>query len=409
MVQWVDGYTIRPEDFKMIVKTFRTAFPATTMWHAHGMADFILLGAAEPQPLDLGRAQAAWDASPQLREDFGRLGFRAPWAFLADFLLTEAETTRLTLGADLNDDDRLPLEFSAPKSLYRDTALANYRMVRAFRAAELPSLAGRGAAHLETPGARYDLGMAYLAKDMPAEAAVQLERAVARDPAHVSSLLALGRALLRLEQPVRAIELLQSAARHDPRSAEAQAALAHAWQAQRLPDRATDAAAAAVRLAPDDAGNRLLLASLLEQQGKTPEAVEQYLAARERRPRDAQLLESLAGAYARLGRVADAVVTLEAALALRPDDPLLLARLGRAYLAVNQPVPAARVLTQSVATAPPSAQTYADLGLARLGSGDAVGATVALEHAVALDPAHAGAAQLLSEINVKLYGAAARR
>ena len=76
---------------------------------------------------------------------------------------------------------------------------------------------------------------------------------------------------------------------------------------------------------------------------------------------------------------------------------------------MNQPVPAARVLTQSVATAPPSAQTYADLGLARLGSGDAVGATVALEHAVALDPAHAGAAQLLSEINVKLYGAAARR
>jgi spermidine synthase len=254
MVQWVDGYTIRPEDFKMIVKTFRTAFPATTMWHAHGMADFILLGAAEPQPLDLGRAQAAWDASPQLREDFGRLGFRAPWAFLADFLLTEGETARLTLGADLNDDDRLPLEFSAPKSLYRDTALANYRMVRAFRAAELPALAGRGSAHLETAGARYDLGMAYLAKDMPAEAAAQLERAVVRDPAHVPSLLALGRALLRLEQPVRAIELLQSAARYDPRSAEVQAALARAGQAQRLPDRATDAAAAAVRLAPDDAG-----------------------------------------------------------------------------------------------------------------------------------------------------------
>ena len=409
MVQWVDGYTIRPEDLKMIVKTFRTAFPATTMWHAHGMADFILLGAAEPQALDLGGAQAAWEASPELREDFARMGFRSPWAYLADFLLTEGETARLTLGADLNDDDRLPLEFSAPKSLYRDTALTNYRMVRAFRAAELPRLAGRGAKHMDTPGARYDLGMAYLAKDMPAEAAVQLERAVASDPTHVPSLVALGRALLRLEQPVRAIETLQTAARLDPRSAEVQATLARAWQAQRLTDRATDAATAAVRLAPDDAGHRLLLASLLEQQGKTAEAVEQYLAARERRPRDAQLLENLAGAYARLGRGADAVTTLEAALALRPEDPLLLARLGRAYLAVNQPVPAARVLAQSVASAPPTAQTYADLGLARLGSGDATGATTALEHAVALDPAHAGAAQLLGEINAKLYGAGASR
>jgi spermidine synthase len=409
MVQWVDGYTIRPEDFKMIVKTFRTAFPATTVWHAHGMADFILLGAAEPQPLDLGRVQAAWDASPELREDFARLGFRAPWAFLADFLLTEPETARLTLGADLNDDDRLPLEFSAPKSLYRDTALTNYRMVRAFRAAELPPLAGRGAQHVETAGVRYDLGMAYLAKDMPAEAAAQLERAVARDPAHVPSLIALGRALLRLEQPVRAIEILQSAARHDPRSAEAQAALARAWQAQRLADRAADAAASAVRLAPDDAGYRVLWASLLEQQGKTREAVEQYLTARERRPRDVQLLESLAGAYTRMGRGADTVTTLESARALRPDDPALLARLGRAYLAINQPIPATRVLTQSVAGAPQPAQTYADLGLARLGTGDAVGATAALEHAVALDPAHAGAAQLLGEINAKLYGAGARR
>ena len=67
-----------------------------------------------------------------------------------------------------------------------------------------------------TPGARYDLGMAYLAKDMPAEAAVQLERAVATHPGHVPSLVALGRALQRLEQPVRGIETLQTAARLDP-------------------------------------------------------------------------------------------------------------------------------------------------------------------------------------------------
>ena len=91
---------------------------------------------------------------------------------------------------------------------------------------------------------------------------------------------------------------------------------------------------------------------------------------------------------------------------MRPDDPALLARLGRAYLADQPADPGGtRVLTQSVAARPQPAQTYADLGLARLGTGDAVGATAALEHAVALDPAHAGAAQLLGEINAKLYGA----
>ncbi len=408
MVQWIDGYTLRPEDLKMVVKTFRTAFPATTVWNAQALSDFILLGSVEARPLDLGHAQAAWEASPAVRDDFTGMGFRSPVAFLADFLLAEPDAARLTLGADLNTDDLLPLEFSAPKSLYRDSAAANYRMIRAFRTRDLPLLAAGGEARVDTPGARYDLGVAYLRKDLPAEAAAQFERALVRDAAHVPSLIALGRTLLRLEQPVRAIETLQLAVRQAPRNADPQAALARAWLAQRLPARALEAATAAVKLAPDEPVHRVLLASLLDQQGRTSEAVEHYLTARERRPRDVALLEGLATAYARLGRGTDAVTTLEAAIAVRPDDATLLARLGRAYLAVNQPVPAARVLAESAVRAPQSAQTYADLGLARLGTGDAFRAIDALERALVVDPAHAGAAQLLGDINAKVYGAGPR-
>jgi len=50
MVQWIDGYALQPEDLKMVARTFGTAFPATTVWHAHGIADFILMGGAEPRP-----------------------------------------------------------------------------------------------------------------------------------------------------------------------------------------------------------------------------------------------------------------------------------------------------------------------------------------------------------------------
>jgi spermidine synthase len=403
MVQWIDGYAIRPEDLKMIVKTFRTAFPATTVWHAHGIADFILLGSVETRPFDLGRAQAAWDASPALREDFARLGFRASRVFLADFLLAEPDTARLTLGADLNTDDLLPLEFSAPRSLHRDTASTNYRMMRAFRTRELPLLAG-GAERLDTPDARFDLGAAYLRKDLLAEAAAQFERALARDPAHVPSLLALGRVLPRLDQPVRAVEALQAAIRHDPRSAEAHARLAHVWQAQQLTERALEAITTAVRLAPDEPAYHVQRADLLVQRGRALEAVEDYLAARPRRPRDAALLDGLAGAYTRLGRGPDAVAALEAAVAAQPEDGALLHRLGRAYLAVNQPAPAVQALTRAVARAPMLAQAHADLGLAHLGNGNPTAARVALDRALAVDPAHAGAAQLRGEINSKLYG-----
>jgi spermidine synthase len=404
MVQWIDGYTIRPEDLKMVVKTFRTAFPATTVWHAHGVADFILVGALQPRPLDLGRVKTAWSASPVLREDFSRLGFRAPWAFLADFLLAAPDAARLTLGADLNTDDLLPLEFSAPKSLHGDTAATNYRMVRAFRTSEVPWLADGAAALLDTPAARHDLGLAYLRKELAAEAAAQFERALARDPAHVPSLLDLGRVQLTLDLPLRAVESLQAAARHDKRNAQAHALLARAWQQQQFPARALEAAQTAVRLAPDEPGHRVQLAGLLEQQGRTLEAVEHYLTARGRRPRDTALLQALAGAYTRLGRGADAVTTLEEAAAAQPDDGVLLHRLGRAYLAVDQPAPAVQALARAVARAPRLAPAHADLGLAHLGSGDPFAAITALERALAIDPAHAGAAQLLGEINARLYG-----
>jgi len=201
------------------------------------------MGGAAPRPLDLARVQSAWEASPSLREDFARLGFRAPSAFLADFLLAEPDAARLTLGADLNTDDLLPLEFSAPKSLHRDTAAANYRMIRGFRTRELPLLAGAGAAQLDTAGARHDLGIAYLRKDLQSEAAAQFERALAQEPRHVPSLLALGRVQLRLDLPLRAIETLQAAARQDPRNAEAHALLARVWAAQQLPAKALEAAA----------------------------------------------------------------------------------------------------------------------------------------------------------------------
>jgi tetratricopeptide (TPR) repeat protein len=404
MVQWVDGHSISPEDFKMIARTFRSAFPATTVWHAHGIGEFLLMGGAEPRPIDLGRVQAAWEASPALREDFRRLGLRAPWAFLADFLLAEPDTARLTLGADLNTDDELPLEFSAPRSLYRDFAATNYRMVRSFRSRDLPLLAGAGAAQLDTPAARHALGAAYFRKDLPAEAAPQFERALANDPAHVPSLVELGRVQLRLNLPVRAVETLQAALHRDPRNAEAHALLARAWQGQQLPARALDAAGTAVRLAPDEPAHRLQHAALLMDHGRLADAVEEYLVARTFRPRDPALLDGLAAAYTRLGRGPEALAALEEAVALEPGNGALLHRLGRAYLAVNRPAPAVQTLTRAVRRAPMLAQAHADLGAAHLGAGDPFAAMAALDRALAVDPALAGAAQLRGEINAKLYG-----
>ena len=43
MLQWVQGYGFHPADLKMVVRTFRSAFPATTVWNTVSTADYVLV------------------------------------------------------------------------------------------------------------------------------------------------------------------------------------------------------------------------------------------------------------------------------------------------------------------------------------------------------------------------------
>src|SRR5262249_30883969 len=62
MLQWVQAYSLLPEDFQMIVKTFRTVFPETSVWHVVG-GDYLLLGRVDPVPLDLNLLKARYEAN----------------------------------------------------------------------------------------------------------------------------------------------------------------------------------------------------------------------------------------------------------------------------------------------------------------------------------------------------------
>jgi len=65
MAQWVQGYNLLPDDLRMVVKTFRSVFPATTVWNAT-RGDFLLLGRAESTPLNLTLFETRF---PRIRAD----------------------------------------------------------------------------------------------------------------------------------------------------------------------------------------------------------------------------------------------------------------------------------------------------------------------------------------------------
>jgi spermidine synthase len=132
MVQWIHGYGLAPEDLGMIVATFRSVFPATSLWQV-AQGDYLLVGRSEAEPVDLPSVKARWAALPGFREDLQRIGIEDWAGVLGFFLLAEADVARLPVGSRLNTDDWLGLEFSAPRGVLLDTVAPNYRMLQQAR------------------------------------------------------------------------------------------------------------------------------------------------------------------------------------------------------------------------------------------------------------------------------------
>jgi spermidine synthase len=150
MLQWIHAYNLLPEDLRMVVETFRSVFPATSVWQV-GAGDFLLLGRAAPVPIDLGALRARLAASPAVAGDLERIGMRGWAGLLGYFALGEADTARYARGARLNTDDRLSLEFSAPRALYLDTHAENARALRRFRTTDLPEVTPASRTVLDDP------------------------------------------------------------------------------------------------------------------------------------------------------------------------------------------------------------------------------------------------------------------
>jgi tetratricopeptide (TPR) repeat protein len=220
MLQWIQGYNLLPEDFQMVVRTFRRVFPGTSIWVTRA-GDYLLLGRTEGRPLDLGLIRGRLQRNPAIRSDLAQLRIDA-WAGVFGFFgLAEGDTARLAGGAELNTDERLPLDFSAPRALYVDTTERNRNLVRSFKTGELPDVTPDSRAELERAEVRYAIGIGYLRQNAPKEALPHFQRALQLDPAHEPSLVGTGWAHLILSQPTTALELATKALALKPNDVEA--------------------------------------------------------------------------------------------------------------------------------------------------------------------------------------------
>jgi spermidine synthase len=132
--QWIHVYSMSPDDFRMVLRTFAEAFPHVSVWNMQE-SDFLLLGSATPLSFDYRSAQQSFAANQTIRSDFLGLGLGDPYALRGFYRMGKKELLSFVEDAEINTDDNVRLEFSAPRSLGKNTSELNRALMRSHWAA----------------------------------------------------------------------------------------------------------------------------------------------------------------------------------------------------------------------------------------------------------------------------------
>jgi spermidine synthase len=115
MCQWANAYNISDHDLRAIVATFQSVFPHGTAWLVGG-DDVVLVASDGPLDARLQNIERHWTRAG-VSEDLARVGATEPFALWSLYVAGPQELQRYGAGAMMLTDDRMALEFSAPREL----------------------------------------------------------------------------------------------------------------------------------------------------------------------------------------------------------------------------------------------------------------------------------------------------
>jgi spermidine synthase len=216
--QWIHVYSMSPDDFRMVLRTFGEAFPHLSVWHMQE-SDFLLIGSPAALEFDDSRAQKIFAGNQMLRADFQSFGFTDAYALRGLYRMSKKELSAFAEGADLNTDDNVRLEFSAPRSLGKQTSELNRGLMERYWI--MPS---RDPSNRRVSPAQhhYFIAQAYYANGAYERALGEVERAIANDAKHAGHYLLQSRILAMMDRSEEAFEAAKRALDIDPRTNEAE-------------------------------------------------------------------------------------------------------------------------------------------------------------------------------------------
>lgn len=116
MVQWFQRYEMSDEAFDLVLRTFQSVFPYTTLWH--GIAtDAILVGSNKPLSLDVPALEARLQ-SPRIKSELSRIDVNDVPTFLTHQILSERALARYIPYGQLSTGEHPRLEYLAARGLF---------------------------------------------------------------------------------------------------------------------------------------------------------------------------------------------------------------------------------------------------------------------------------------------------
>ena len=117
--QWLQGYSLSPDDFRLVLRTFLSVFPGSSLWTG-SRGDFLLIGFRDgpPSRVDARTIDARATGNHRLARSFRFLGDSPADSVLTSYFLGTDELQVYAGKGEINTDDLPLLEFRAPASLY---------------------------------------------------------------------------------------------------------------------------------------------------------------------------------------------------------------------------------------------------------------------------------------------------
>ncbi|MBI2090179.1 MAG: fused MFS/spermidine synthase [Deltaproteobacteria bacterium] len=332
--QWFHNYSMSPDDFRMVLRTFAESFPFVTVWNLQE-SDFLLVGSLRELEFDYPRLKKLFLENGVLRGDFKKLGLSDIYALLGFYRMGKKELLAFAEGAEFNTDDSARLEYSAPRSLGKSTSTLNQKLLESF-VADPPW--GSNSRWVSQARHHYYMGQAFHASGWSVRALKEAEQAIRLEPSNADYHLLLAKILLAQDKTAEAAEAAGKALLGGAEKAEEVLALAddfYTTQAEEIYKRIVGTGVKAI-------SPYLGLGGIALHRKDFSQAQRRFAQAAEIQPKHPAVLFALGRLRLATGNHAEALTFLLESQEKGEDSAALYGELGQAYSGLGQWENAAR-------------------------------------------------------------------